>query len=205
MARCCICQKELNSAVLWVCLACQRAHSLATRSEVWPAWARSELERERSRRRARPSFGVSGRTLPYAPYRRHAENSTYRRVNQVRRPAARAAAGPRVDADNLFYSTGDGGENEGYTRALGGLPADLREALLQRAELKTILHDAVRSLPLISQRAIRGEMNGLSVAEMAAAEGVSERILAWLLGEAKQHLADLLMEKVGADDGTRFV
>jgi DNA-directed RNA polymerase specialized sigma24 family protein len=204
MNKCCICGREMHTRVLWACAECYRAHKLPNSVEDWPAWARSELERERRRRSFRPHFGVSGGQLNYAPYRRERENRTYRRTNGVRRDGAARGPAMRIDADNLLYSSGDGDSIVGYTRILEEMPSDLRERLLQRAELQVIVTDAIRSLPLISQRTIRGHLNGYSTATMAASEGVSEATLDWLLSEAKRHLADLLTEKMGADDGTRF-
>jgi DNA-directed RNA polymerase specialized sigma24 family protein len=196
----------MRTRALWACSACYREHDLPLLETRWPAWARSELERERKRRRFEPTYGVSGRRMSYAPYSREAENRTYRRVNRVRRNDGKAnGMGFRISADNLFYSTGDGHDAPGYDQLLEAMPADLREKLLQNAELKVILADAIRSLPLISQRAILGQLNGHSVTALADREGVSERMLRWLLSQAKQRLADLLMERMGADDGQRYV
>lgn len=206
MLKCCICGKEMQTHALWACSLCYREHKLPLLESRWPDWARSELERERKRRRFEPSYGVSGSHLTYAPYRRDGENRTYRRTNRVRRNTGRSGGTPiRMDADNLLYSTSDDQQPPGYDRILEAMPSDLREMLLQRAELQVIIADAVQSLPLISQRAIRGYLSGHSEAAMAAAEGVSEDTLRWLLREAKNRLADMLMERVGADSGTRFV
>lgn len=205
MSRCCICGKEMHTRVVWACAECYRTHALPVALDDWPAWARSELDRERRRRRFQPDFGVSGHQLRYAPYRRERENKTYRRTNGVRKDGPARGPTVKTDADNLFYSSGDGEAVVGYTRVLEEMPYELRERLLQHAELQVIVADAVRSLPLISQRAIQGHLSGYSVAALAASEGISEETLSWLVSEAKRRLADLLAEKVGADDGTRFV
>lgn len=205
MNKCCICGKDMHTRALWACAECYRVHKLPNAVDDWPAWARSELERERRRRSIRPHFGVSGGQLSYAPYQREGENKTYRRTNGVRKDGPTRGPAVRVDADNLFYSSGDGDSISGYTRLLEEMPSDLRERLLQRAELKVIVADAIRSLPLISQRTIQGHLSGYSAASIAASEGISEETLRWLLSEAKRRLADLFAEKLGADDGTRFV
>jgi hypothetical protein len=202
MFKCCICGKELTSSALWACEECCRRHELALVVTRWPAWAQSELARERQRRRFAPSYGVSGGMLTYAPYRRTTDNKTYRKVNGVRKDAR--SSRKRTQADNLLYSTDGSDDGRNYEGVLEGLPVDLRTMLSQRAEMLVLLRDAIASLPLISQRVLLGDLDGLSAKDVATIEGLSATTVTWLLQEAKQRLADLLQEKIGADDGMRF-
>jgi hypothetical protein len=204
MFRCCICGKQLNQARPLVCGACALEHSLALIEDRWPAWARSELEREKSRRRSSPSYGVSGSDLNYAPYTRNHENKSYRRVNGVRKTQPQRRK--RVGAENLLYSCdeGDAIPDEVYEQMLGSLPSELQERLGRGLDLRIVLKDAVAALPLISQRAIQAFAVGFSVPEIAKAEGITETTMTWLLDVARQRLRDILTEKLGADDGMRY-
>lgn len=203
--KCCICGKELAQASAYVCGACSLEHELPLREERWPAWARSELAREKSRRRASPSYGVSGSDLTYAPYNRQQENQTYRRSNRVRK--AQAPRSNRVGADNLLYSLGDDGDSvpdDVYEQVLGRLPAELQERLGRGLDLRVVLRDALGALPLISQRAIQAYAMGFSIAEIASAEGLQEPTITWLLEMARQRLRDILTGKLDSDDGMRY-
>jgi len=205
MAKCCICGKEMEQARRWVCTQCMVEHKLTLDERKWPAWAQSELAREKKRRRFAPSFGVSSRQLAYSPYRRSKENRSYRKTNRVSRPKAN---GGRVMADNLFYSSRDDegleARSRNYTGLIESLPDDLRHQLSSQTEFQVIIDDAIRSLPLISQRAMRGIMVGLGLSDLATAEGVSESTMSWLIKAAKDQLRDILSGKLGADDGQRF-
>ncbi|MBC7235399.1 MAG: hypothetical protein H5T69_06120 [Chloroflexi bacterium] len=206
MFKCCICGHEMQSPTLWACSDCYDKFGLPLLTEDWPAWAKAQRRREEARRRFKPSYGVPHAELNYAPYPRYHENKTYRQASHVRKEG-----GPmtRVQADDLFYSSREEQDGlqagDGYRRVLESMPGELRERLLQHAELKAILNDAVRSLPLISQRAIYGYLSGYGEDEMADFEGVSVDTMRWLLASAKERLADLLRARVGADNGTRFV
>jgi hypothetical protein len=205
MFKCCICGKQLAQASAYVCGACVLAYELALREERWPAWARSELAREKSRRRFAPSYGVSGSDLSYAPYSRQQENQSYRRVNRVRK--AQPPRRKRVGAENLFFSSGDEGDatpDEVYEQMFGSLPPALQERLGRGLDLRIVLRDAIAALPLISQRAIQAYAVGFTVAEIAEAEGIQEATMTWLLDTARQRLRDILTEKLGADDGMRY-
>jgi len=210
MLKCCICGKEVKTASAWVCSTCTREHGLPFMIGEWPEWALSERRREEKRRRFEPSYGVGARHLSYAPYRRQVHNKEYRKANKVRR--ANASPSRRVGADNLLYSTGDDpawGDDHGqadafYGQILEGLPVGLRERLGRNGDLMVILGDAIRSLPLISQRALKASMGGYTVAEIADAEGLSEQTMQWLLDTARSRVQDILVEKAGADDGQRF-
>lgn len=204
MFKCCICGKQLAQASAFVCGACMLQYELALREERWPAWAQSELAREKSRRRFSPSYGVSS-DLSYAPYTRQEENRSYRRVNRVRK--TRSAGRKRVGAENLFYSGDDEAHatpDEVYMQMLGTLPPALQERLGRGLDLRVVLRDAIAALPLISQRAIQAYAVGFTVAEIAEAEGILESTMAWLLDTARQRLRDILTEKLDADDGTRY-
>jgi hypothetical protein len=205
MFKCCICRKEMTTPKLWVCGECFRKFDLSLSKESWPEWAQSELRREQKRRSFEPSFGVSSSELRYAPYRRIKENKTYRKSNRVRKNAKPTPV--RVNADDVFYSGGDGSggkDDSGYDRVLEHLPVKLRERLLHHVEAQVIVADAIRSLPLISQRAIKGFVGGASEGEIARAEGVSETTMRWLIRSARERLHDILADKVGADDGSRY-
>lgn len=187
-----------------VCGACALEHGLGLREEGWPAWARSELEREKARRRYQPSFGISGSQMNYAPYARHEENRQYRRSNRVRKTATPRRE--RVGAENLFYSTteGDPIPTEIYEQMFGSLPADLQARLGRGLDLHAVLADALAALPLISQRAMQAYALGFSIAEIAEAEGLRESTMAWLIETARERLQDILMEKLGSDNGQRY-
>ncbi len=205
MFKCCICGKQLTQASSFVCGACILAYKLGLREEAWPAWARSELAREKNRRRFSPSYGVSSSDLSYAPYTRRQENLSYRKVNRVRKAAS--ARRQRIGAENLFYSNEDEGQatpDEIYTQMLGSLPAALQERLGRGLDLRVVLRDAIAALPLISQRAIQAYAMGFSIAEIAEAEGISPSTMAWLLDVARERLQDILTEKLDADDGMRY-
>ncbi len=204
MFRCCICGKQLNQARSYVCGACALEHSLALVEDRWPAWARSELEREKTRRRHTPSYGVSGSDLSYAPYTRDHENKSYRRVNSVRKMQPKRRK--RIGAENLLYSCDEGQAipDEIYEQVLGSLPSALQERLGRGLDLRIVLKDAVAALPLISQRAIQALAVGFSVTEIAEAEGLNETTMTWLVDVARQRLRDILADKLGADDGMRY-
>jgi len=206
MIRCCVCGKELRRASSWACADCCRNYGLPLQPDNWPAWARSERRREERRRRSSPSYGVSNREMRPAPYRRFRENVDYRKANGVRKNTAKPMT--RVPADNLLYSTrGDqsaGESSHDYDRALESLPAELKSRLGGRRELRIVVADAIKSLPLISQRAIKAYMVGHSVEEIAQTEGIKVRTMEWLLDQAKRSLADILTSKAGADDGNRY-
>jgi len=204
MFRCCVCGKILNQATAYVCGVCASTHALPLSTDDWPAWARSELEREQARRRFQPTYGVSGTDLTYAPYDRVRENQAYRRLNGVRRGPSRAPS--RVGADNLFYSTTDEPEavERVYEQVLGSLPGPLQQGLGQGLDLRVVLADALASLPLISQRAMRAFAQGHDLAEIAAAEGVSVTTMGWLISSAQRRLRDILEDRLGADDGSRY-
>ncbi|MGI6368782.1 MAG: hypothetical protein ACOX2L_10605 [Anaerolineae bacterium] len=204
MNKCCICGKVLTGATPYLCAACAGEHDLPLSIEEWPAWARSELEREKARRRFRPGYGVSGTDLAFAPYSRVRDNQTYRRLNGVRKGQGRSTQ--RVGADNLLYSTGDVSEasERVYEQLLGALPGPLQQGLGQGLDLRVILSDALSSLPLISQRAMRAFAAGHDVAEIAEAEGVSPTTMNWLITSAQEHLRAILEGQLGADDGSRF-
>lgn len=205
MFRCCICGKQLAQASAFVCGPCAFEHELPLREERWPAWARSELAREKGRRRSGASFGVSGSDLSYAPYSRQRQNQAYRRSNGVRK--AQPPAPRRVGADNLLYSDDDEHDatpDQVYTQMLGSLPPELQERLGRGLDLRVVLRDAIAALPLISQRAIQAYAVGMTPAEIADAEGLRESTMIWLLEMARQRLRDILTDKLGADDGMRF-
>lgn len=204
MYKCCVCGKALTQPTAFVCAACAGLHDLPLSIDQWPAWARSELQREKARRRFRPSFGVSGTDLAYSPYGRVRENQAYRRLNGVRKGASRGPA--RVGADNLFYSSGDEAEaaERVYEQLLGTLPGPLQQGLGQGMDLRVVLSDALASLPLISQRAMRAFAHGYDVDAIADAEGVSVSTMNWLLSTAQEHLRDILEGRLGADDGARY-
>ncbi len=205
MLKCCICGREVERAAQYVCGACLRRFDLPLLTERWPDWARGELERERQRRAYNPTYGVDGGRLAYTPYRREGDNKTYRRANQVRRKVP--ARSQRQGADNLFYSPvsewlSDDGD---YTQVLESMPEELRGSLQADIERKVILRDALRSLPVVSQRALRATVEGMPLADIAAAEGLAEKTLAWLIESAKERLRDILAQKLNGDDGQRFV
>jgi len=195
----------MNRPERWVCTGCMVQYKLTLDNSKWPAWAQSELAKERKRRRFQPSFGVSSRQMAYAPYRRTKENRSYRKTNRVSKPSAN---GGRAMADNLLYSTRDDEDLEARSRNYDGLleslPDGLRRQLSGHTEIQIIIDDAIRSLPLISQRAMRGIMVGLALSDLAQAEGVNESTMAWLINAAKAQLRDILSGKLGADDGQRF-
>jgi len=204
MFKCCICGRQLFRASSWVCGQCARQFHLGLLSSEWPAWAQAELARERQRRRFAPNYGVSSEELNPRPYRRHNENQDYRRANHLRK-----RAGPRrrrVGADNLFYSSIDDVPRPGidYGRMLGSMPSELRDQLDQNTELQVILRDALRSLPLISRRAIIATAAGRSVQEIAQAEGIPEATMRWLIESARERLRDVLSGRPDGDDGQRF-
>jgi DNA-directed RNA polymerase specialized sigma24 family protein len=148
---------------------------------------------------------VDGARLQYTPYRREGENKTYRSANQVRKRRPNSAQ--RQGADNLFYSPisewlSDDGD---YKQVWESMPDELRRSLHAEVELKVILRDALRALPLISQRALRAMVEGIAVADIAAAEGIAEQTMAWLIESAKERLRDILTLKLNGDDGQRFV
>jgi DNA-directed RNA polymerase specialized sigma24 family protein len=204
MNKCCVCGKELNRASAYVCAGCASTHRLSLSEEQWPAWARSELAREKARRRFRPGYGVSGTDLAYQPYSREQENQAYRRLNGVRK--GRPSAPVRVGADNLFYSSAEEGEGADrvYEQVLGTLPGPLQQGLGQGLDLRVVLNDALAALPLVCQRAIRAEAHGFDITAIAQAEGLSEGTVAWLLHTARERLRDILEGKLGADDGARY-
>lgn len=204
MYKCCVCGKALTQPTAFVCAACAGVHALPLSPEVWPAWARSELEREKARRRFRPGCGISGTDMSYEPYGRVRENQAYRRVNGVRKGPSRTAV--RAGADNLFYSSGDDPETSErvYEQLLGSLPGPLQQGLGQGLDLRVILLDALASLPLISQRAMRAYAGGCDLVEIAEAEGVSVATMGWLISSAQERLRDILEERLGADDGMRY-
>ena len=205
MLKCCICGGEVERAAQYACGACLRQFELPLLTDKWPAWAQSELARERQRRGFNPSYGVDGARLQYTPYRREGENKTYRSANQVRKRRPNSAQ--RQGADNLFYSPisewlSDDGD---YKQVWESMPDELRRTLHAEVELKVILRDALRALPLISQRALRAMVEGMAVADIAAAEGIAEQTMAWLIESAKERLRDILTQKLNGDDGQRFV
>lgn len=112
----------------------------------------------------------------------------------------------RVGADNLLYSSGEEAEaaERVYEQLLGTLPGPLQEGLGQGMDLRVVLSDALASLPLISQRAMRALAHGYDVAAIADAEGVSVSTMNWLLSTAQEHLRDILEGRLGADDGARY-
>jgi len=195
----------VERATQYVCGACLRQFDLPLLTERWPAWAQSELERERQRREFNPTYGVDGGRMAYTPYRRERDNKAYRRANQVwrHRPASRQRQG----ADNLFYSPlSDWLSDDGdYTQLWESMPSELRRDLHADVELKVILRDAIHALPVISQRALRAMVEGIAVKDIAAAEGLSEQTMVWLIEAAKERLRDILTQKLDADDGQRFV
>ena len=206
MLKCCICGKEISRPSLWACPECYKKYDLALAVENWPEWVKSEMAREKRRRRYSPSYGVSSSELSYAPYRRKTENKTYRKSNHVRQNGSKVIS--RIGADNILYSTRDDESRYerslGYHRVLESMPSDLRERLRKNVEFEMIVADAIKALPLISQRAIKGYLGGHSEADIAASEGISQTTMHWLLSEAKERLKDLLAAKIGADDGTRY-
>ncbi len=204
MYKCCVCGKALTQPTAFVCAACAGAHGLPLGTDRWPAWAQSELARERARRRFRPSYGLSGADLSYEPYGRVGENRAYRRLNGVRKGAGRTPE--RVGADNLLYGSGDDPDaaERLYGQLLGSLPGPLQQELGRGLDLRVILADAIGALPLISQRAIRAYSQGHDLADIAEAEGVSEATMGWLLKSAQDRLRDILEEHLGADDGMRY-
>ncbi|MHB1318550.1 MAG: RNA polymerase sigma factor [Anaerolineae bacterium] len=204
MYKCCVCGKALTQPTAFVCAVCAGVHALTLSPEQWPPWARSELERERARRRFRPGFGVSGTDLNYEPYARVRDNQTYRRLNGVRKGPSRTPV--RTGADNLFYSSGEApeGAERVYEQLLGSLPGPLQQELGQGLDLRVILSDALASLPLISQRAMRAFAQGHDLVEIAEAEGVSVATMGWLIRSAQERLRDILEERLGADDGMRY-
>ncbi len=205
MLKCCICGREVERAAQYVCGTCLRQFDLPLLTEQWPAWAQNELARERQRRAFSPTYGVDGGRLAYTPYRREGDNKTYRRANQVWRRSP--SSGRRQGADNLFYSPvsewlNDDGD---YAQVLESMPEELRRSLHADIERKVILRDALRSLPVISQRALRAMVEGRPLSEIAAAEGLAEQTMAWLIESAKERLRDILTQKLDGDDGQRFV
>jgi len=207
MLKCCICGGELTSA-RWACARCCREYNLGLTVNRWPEWARSEQRREQARRRFKPSYGVSTRELNEKPYVRRHENALYRKANNIASRKSSSSPATRVHADNLLYSSrGDESPAESgrnYAAVFGAMPHALQQRLTHHIESHTIVHDAIRALPLISQRAIDGLLRGRSLTYLAEAEGVSEATMRWLASEAKQRLADILTEKLGADDGMRY-
>jgi len=205
MLKCCICGSEVERAAQFACGACLRQFDLPLLTDKWPAWAQSELARERQRRDFNPSYGVDGARLQYTPYRRDGENKTYRSANQVHK--RRPNTNQRQGADNVLYSPLSDWLNEDsdYTAVWESMPDELRRGLHAEVELKVILRDAVRALPLISQRALRAMVEGVAVADIATAEGIGEQTMAWLIDAAKERLRDILTQKLDGDDGQRFV
>lgn len=210
MRKCCICGQELTNA-RWACARCCREFSLGLTVDRWPEWARAQQRREQARRRFKPSYGVSTRDLHKGPYSRRHENALYEKANHIssrKDSASSVAPAARIHADNLLYSTrGDESPAESgrnYAAVFGAMPHPLQQRLMQHIESQTIVSDAIRALPLISQRAIDGLLRGHSLSSIAASEGVSEATMNWLVSEAKQRLADILAEKLGADDGMRY-
>lgn len=205
MNRCCLCGVELDRPSQWACGSCLRQFELPFVAAKWPAWAKSELAREQKRRRFKPTYGVDGGRMSFAPYARKGENQSYRRTNRVHKPRSSAKL-RRVNAENILYSTGEGAlPADEYDQALESMPVALRNRLGGRIESRAMLADAIRALPLISQRAVKGRMAGHTVRELAEAEGVSESTLQWLLDTARQRLHDILTEKLNGDTGQRFV
>ena len=84
------------------------------------------------------------------------------------------------------------------------MPVDLRDRLLQHSEHQTILADAIRALPLVSQRAILGTLIGRPIDEIATEEGIAESTMRWLHASAMDHLRAVLTEQIDADDGVRY-
>jgi DNA-directed RNA polymerase specialized sigma24 family protein len=204
MYKCCVCGKALTQPTAFACAVCAGVHGLSLFPEQWPAWARSELGREKARRRFRPGFGVSGSDLTYEPYDRVHDNQAYRRLNGVRKGQSKSPV--RTGADNLFYSSTDDPEaaERVYGQLLGSLPGPLQDGLGQGLDLRVVLSDALASLPLISQRAMRAYAQGHDLTEIADAEGVSAATMGWLVAAAQERLRDILEERLGADDGARF-
>jgi DNA-directed RNA polymerase specialized sigma24 family protein len=204
MYKCCVCGKELTRPTAYVCTGCASTHRLTLSENSWPAWAQSELAREKARRRYRSRNDSPGAELAYEPYTRHDENQTYRRLNGVRkgRPGART----RVGADNLLYSSTDDGDaaERVYEQVLDSLPGPLQEGLGHGLDLRVVLGDALAALPLVCQRAIRAYAQGFDLAAIAEAEGLSETTMGSLLTSAQQRLRDILQDKFGADDGARY-
>ncbi|MEN6478140.1 MAG: hypothetical protein ABFD20_00695 [Anaerolineales bacterium] len=182
-----------------------RQFDLPLLTDRWPAWAKSELERERQRRAFNPTYGIDGGRLAYTPYRRETDNQTYRRSNQIYRK--RPTVSQRQGADNLFYSPVSDWLNEesDYTQLWESMPDELRGSLRSDVELKVVLRDALRALPLVSQRALRAMVEGIAVRDIALAEGLAEQTIVWLIESAKERLRDILQQKLGGDDGQRFV
>jgi hypothetical protein len=202
MLKCSLCGKQTTDPRQWVCGSCALEHALPLNPADWPAWAQSQRQREATRRRFEPGYGVSNE-LTYAPYSRRQDNICYRSANRVHKPAGTSPA--RTDADNLLYSTLRGGDaSHDYSQVLESMPVELRDQLLQESEHRTILADAIRSLPVVSQRAVLGTLVGRSVEELAEIEGLAKATMRWLLTSAMDHLRDLLTEKLGADDGSRY-
>ena len=203
MPRCSICGRAVYNPKTWVCGACALAYDLPVKANEWPDWAQSERHREAQRRRFEPGYGVSSGELSYSPYRRQIDNRTYRRASKVHKSSPRPAG--RTQVDNLFYSTTrDGDDGRHYTQILESMPVDLRDRLLQHSEHQTILADAIRALPLVSQRAVLGTLIGRSIDEIATEEGIAESTMRWLHASAMDHLRALLAEQVDADDGIRY-
>ena len=48
-------------------------------------------------------------------------------------------------------------------------------------------------------------VEGRPLSEIAAAEGLAEQTMAWLIESAKERLRDILTQKLDGDDGQRFV
>jgi len=205
MLKCCFCGREVERASQYACGTCLRQFDLPLLTERWPAWAKNELERERQRRAFNPTYGVDGGRMPYTPYSRANDNKTYRASNQVRR--ARPSSSQRQGADNLFYSPlSDWLSDDGdYTQVWESMPIELRHNLHADVELKVILRDALRALPVISQRALRAMVEGIAVSDIAAAEGLGEQTMVWLIESAKERLRDILTQKLDGDAGQRFV
>lgn len=205
MLKCCICGRRVERGSQYVCGTCLRRFDLPLLTDKWPAWAKNELAREQQRRAFNPSFGVDGVRLQFRPYRRDLENKTYRKANQVRRQ--RPQGSRRQGADNLFYSPLEDwlSDERDYTQVWECMPDELRRSVGPDIELKVILRDALRALPLVSQRALRAAVEGVAVIDIAAAEGIGEQTMAWLIESAKERLRDILTQQLGGDDGQRFV
>ncbi len=205
MLKCCFCGREVERRTQYACGSCLRQFDLPLLTTKWPAWAQNELSRERQRRAFNPTYGVDGARLQYTPYRRAGENQDYRQANQVRKRRPNSAQ--RQGADNVLYSPLDDwlSDDRDYAQVWESMPDELRRHLGSDIELKVILRDAIRALPVISQRALRANVEGMAVADIAAAEGIGEQTMAWLIASAKERLRDILTQKLGGDTGQRFV
>lgn len=92
LADCCICGKELRGSA-WVCVCCERTHSLPAAFADWPDWAKALKACEEEERRYWQREAGQGSPcppddpdcLPYDPYDNEADNLTYRRTNKVTR------------------------------------------------------------------------------------------------------------------------